>query len=379
MRVLTLNYEFPPLGGGAAPVALEIARGLVGRGHDVNVITMSYKGLSKAEWRDGICIRRVPSLRKRPDICTTAEMASFVASALPIATTKMISGKYDVAHCHFAVPTGPVAWWLRKALRLPYVLTSHGSDIPGYNPDRFSTEHRFTGAPVRAVLKEAHSVVSPSSYLAGLIQDVAPQLGRRLRRISNGIHTEDFRPGRKERIVLGTGRLLPRKGFQHVIRALAALDGSYTFHLCGDGPMRAELEHLAAQLQTPVVFHGWVDSESHLYRDLLARASIYALPSSRENASISLLEAMSAGCAVITSNVSGCPETVGDAGILVPPEDVKALAAALKKLMDKPSLAEDLGIRARRRVENHFDWNVIVGQYEALLREAATEAKGGTS
>ena len=81
MKILMLNYEFPPLGGGGSPVSYEIAKGYVRAGHKVDVVTMGFKGLPDFEVRDGINIYRIKCWRKKKEICTTPEMLSYVISA----------------------------------------------------------------------------------------------------------------------------------------------------------------------------------------------------------------------------------------------------------------------------------------------------------
>ena len=138
--------------------------------------------------------------------------------------------------------------------------------------------------------------------------------------------------------------------------------------------MRDEMEAQAKRLNLPVTFHGWIANDSDLLRELYETSAIFCLPSERENASISLLEAMLAGMAVVTSNVSGCPETVADTGIVVPPADPAALREALHPLLADADLRAAYGARARQRVLDTFDWEVIGTQY---LREL--ERMAGTS
>jgi glycosyltransferase involved in cell wall biosynthesis len=174
-----------------------------------------------------------------------------------------------------------------------------------------------------------------------------------------------------------TGRLLPRKGFQHVLKALEGIDTDFEVHIAGDGPMRAELETRAKTLRAKVVFHGWLDNNSPELKDLYETSAIFCLPSERENASISLLEAMAAGMAVITSNVTGCPETIGDAGFIVPPNDPEAIRPVLRNLISSESLTAEYAAKARRRVCEHFDWRKIslayLGLFESLLERRSRQ------
>jgi len=361
LKILVLNYEYPPLGGGAGPVCRELSEHYADRGHRVDVVTMSYAGLPSREERGGVRIERVPSWRRRPDLCGTIEMGTYVASALPRVSRRLRRGAYDVVHCHFVVPTGLLAYFATRFGDAPYILTAHGSDVPGFNPDRFRAQHRFIGPLRNLVIRNAALLASPSVFLSDLIHETCGPFP--IEHIPNGIDASRLRPGPKKRRILMTGRLLPRKGFQHVLEALRGLDSHCEIHIAGDGPMRAELEEIARTLAQPVTFHGWLDHDSATLKDLYESSAIFCLPSEKENASISLLEAMSAGAAVVTSNGSGCSETVADAGLQVPPRDRDALRSALSKLLESERLRSELGERGRRRIQEHFDWRTIGDTY----------------
>jgi glycosyltransferase involved in cell wall biosynthesis len=161
---------------------------------------------------------------------------------------------------------------------------------------------------------------------------------------------------------------------QHVIRALAAIpEHGQMLEIAGDGPQRAELEQLATREGVRCRFHGWL-SPSALY-PLFDRSRIFVLASSIDNFPVSLLEAMAAGCAIITTRAGGCPEVVGDAGLIVEPGDVPGLAAALTRLIHQPTFAEELGRRAARRVQDRFGWSAIASRHEAVYAEAIRGAR----
>lgn len=364
-NILMLNYEFPPLGGGASPVAYEIAKRYVKLGHNVDVVTMRYKGLPAFEQKDGIDIYRVPCLRSKKEICYPWEQLTYILSAKKFLRKHLKTHTYDINHTHFIIPTGIISLWLKKKYGLPYIISVHGSDVPGYNTDRFVFLHKFTGTILRKVCDNADKVVASSDYLEGLIRkNIKDYKEDKLVKIPNGIDPNKFVPLKKEKIILSTGRLLPRKGFQHLIKAVSSKNIGYDVHICGDGPMMPELERLASRSKTKIVFHGWVENESKRYKDLLGKAAIYCLISLKENSSISLLEAMSAGCAVITSNVSGCPETVGDSGIMVEPGNPDQAEKAIKEAIKK---ANEYGQKAKQRIAYYYDWENIIKKYNQIL------------
>jgi len=361
-----LNYEFPPLGGGASPVSYEIAKGYVKLGHSVDVVTMGFKGLPKFEKKEGINIYRVPCWRSKKEICHPWEQLTYIISAKRFLKEHMKTHTYDINHTHFIIPTGIISLWLKKNYGLPYIITSHGSDVPGFNTDRFKLLHKFTGLTLKKVCKNAKLIVSPSDYLSNLIKEKIGDY--KIKVIPNGVYINKFQPKRKRKIILSTGRLLPRKGFQYLIKAVSDEDIGYEVHIAGDGPMMQELKELAKYSKTKIVLHGWMNNNSKEYKNLLEYASIYVLASEKENASVALLEAMSAGCAIITTNVSGCPETIGDSGLIVEPRNLEQLKKKIKFLIKKQKMIKELGKRARQRLLIYYDWNGIIKEYMRVLK-----------
>ncbi len=369
-KILVLNYEFPPLGGGAGHVSYEIAAGYVGKGCQVDVVTMGFAGLPEREEKNGVNIIRVKSIRKRMEVCSTFEMLSYVISAISFLRKCQDITKYDIVHCHFLIPTGLVALFLKRKFNLDFIVTIHGSDVPGYNPDRFKLEHLFTKQMLSRICHKAKVICSPSIYLQNLL--ISKIDCKDVVHIPNGIDLKLFnldlsKP--KENIILSTGRLLERKGFQTLIRAVKDISLPFEVHIVGDGPYRQFLENLAEGAKTKIVFHGWVKRGSHELLDLYERAAIYVLASSKENASIALLEGMAAGCAMISTNVSGCPETIGDAGYLIDYGDDQGLKNILLTLSRDREKIEDCSIRSRKRLINNFMWDKNIDKYLDIIYE----------
>lgn len=365
-----LNLEYPPLGGGAAPVTQGLARALVSRGHQVDVVTMGYRGLPRLESDGGVQVFRVPGLRSRVELSHVHELATYVWSGFRKARALSRAAIYDICHCHFIVPTGIIPYILRGTGAFPpYVITSHGSDVPGFNPDRFTVLHRMTPPLLRRVMRRSSGVIVPSAALETLIRDQFADDTPALTQIPNGVATDQFTTRPKEPRILVATRLFERKGVHHVIRALAAIpDHGHTLEVAGDGPQRADLEQQAGREGVPAHFHGWLPPAS-LY-PLFEQSRIFVLASSSDNFPVSLLEAMAAGCAIITTRAGGCPEVVGDSGLLVEPGDVTGLGEALTRLIRQPMLARELGQRAVRRVRDHFGWPAIASRHETVYVDA---------
>jgi glycosyltransferase involved in cell wall biosynthesis len=161
--------------------------------------------------------------------------------------------------------------------------------------------------------------------------------------------------------VLALCRLVPVKGLAALLAALAPLPDAALL-IAGDGPLRSELVRQAAPLGARVRFLGEVAGP--LRRSLLHGCDVLALPSQilpdgrTESAPLVLLEALAAGCPIVASAVGGVAELVGDAGLLVPPQDPAALQAALRQALYTPGWSAVCRTRAERRAAR-FDWSVL--------------------
>jgi glycosyltransferase involved in cell wall biosynthesis len=369
MRVLTLCYEYPPLGGGGGRVAHGLARTLVSMGHDVDVVTMGFRDLPSGETVDGVRVRRVSCLRRSAFRCTVPEAASYLAGARYAARTLARSGRYDLIHAHFLFPDGWLAYRLCRRTGLPFIATAHGSDVPGYNPHRLKLAHRLLSPIWKRVVREASRIVCPSQTLASLVRRGSPEA--RTCVVPNGIMLSDFDPGReRDKTVLCATRLLRRKGVQHVVASMGKLPPEWRLVVAGDGPFLPELQRLAAPFADRVTFTGWLDNASREYRSLFETSGIFALPSDAESFGLVLLEAMAAGMPVVATRGTGCEEVVGDVGLLVPRNDPGAVGEALSRLAEDSALRSYFGAIARKRVEDRFSWDAVARDYLAVYREA---------
>ena len=356
-----LNYEYPPVGGGGATVSAQLCEHLVQLGHSVDVVTMRYKDLPHKENVKGVQIYRVPSYRSRADICKTHEMATYLIGGRKPALRLAQQNQYDIIHAHFIIPTSPLARYIHKQTSIPYLITCHGSDVPGYNPDRFSLQHTLLMPYWKKLVRSSPALVSPSKALRDLMTKHCPELNISI--IPNGYATTHFQPRKKrENTILLCNRLVPRKGFQYVIEAVKDFNLGWQIHIIGEGPYRQTLEQMADSSKTPIIFHGWLDRDDLKFKKLYEASAIFVFPSEMENFPTVLLEAMSAGCAIITSTAGGCPEVVGDAGLLVEPKNAAAIREKILYLIKNKKIRSDLASRSIQRVQS-FAWTQVTQQY----------------
>ncbi len=186
----------------------------------------------------------------------------------------------------------------------------------------------------------------------------------RIRVVPNGINPEYFKPGEKEKKILIVTRLFERKGVQYVIDAMNDIK-EYELVICGEGPYKQNLMKQIKGLNAGNIhLMGYVSPERLKFE--YETSSIFILPSSSENFPVVLLEAMSAGCAIITSNTTGCPEVTGNTALLVNPGESAGIKEALNRYINDDALRKSAGIKARERVLENFTWEKITEQYISI-------------
>ncbi|MFN8543167.1 MAG: glycosyltransferase [Candidatus Binatia bacterium] len=209
---------------------------------------------------------------------------------------------------------------------------------------------------------------------------MAPEAAARILFIPNGVDVERFSeqvaPAARARpYVLAVGRLDRQKGFDLLVEAMARLGaagGAPDLLLAGDGPGRSALEAQVARLALGerVHFAGAVgaDEVAALYRAAL----LVAAPSRWEGLPLVCLEALACGAPIVAANVDGMSDVVvhDETGVLVPPEDVDALAAAITALLADPTRRARLAAAGRDRVRRQFTWAVVARRYLEVLEAA---------
>jgi glycosyltransferase involved in cell wall biosynthesis len=181
---------------------------------------------------------------------------------------------------------------------------------------------------------------------------------------------ERYGIARSAPVVLTSAKLTRHKGHEVAIAALARLHSAgvpVVYLVCGDGGREEELRTLARSTGLPAVFTGLLEPAELIAA--LAAADVVVHPSLHEIFPNAVGEAMACGRAVVAADAGGTPELVGreGAGVLVPPGDAEALAAAVRGLLDAPERRRLLGEAARRRIEAEFPLGRMIDRYEAAL------------
>lgn len=368
MNILVLNYEFPPLGGGAAPVSQDLAIQLSGRGHNVTVVTMGYGDLSETEVLEGVQVYRLKCWRKFKGVCRPWEQFTYLQAVRKFMKRYTKDHKFDVCHAHFVIPTGEVAKWVKKKYGIPYIVTAHGSDVEGHQRKKsMIIMHRILRNAWRKIVREAAAVVAPSTYLMDLMS--RNYSCGRYTYIPNGIDYRRFhtisRQEEKEKIILVMGRLQQFKNVQMIIEALSMVElGEWNVEILGEGPYYETLNRMVmmAGLEKKVKFRGWLDHGSDEHLNYLKKASIYISASQFENCPMSVIESIAAGCRPLLSDIPAHRQLVSEDQYYFQVSNVRQLAEKIEEYIQGKEYIQKMDMEG-------YDWGNIVIQYEELLKK----------
>lgn len=375
-----------------APWLVEMLARMRARGIDVEVFTSSYKGM-RGHVANGIPVHRFRYFPARWENLTHEEtapdrmrrsllyklMPAFYVAAGMLAIWRLARReRYDIVHVHWPMPHALFGWSAQRAAGSRVVATFYSVEVRWISralpalkaflrwtirfPDRVVAISSATANEIRAVANVAVDVIPYTIALPPAPPINAP--------------TQELR-------LLFVGRLVERKGVDVLLRAFASLGDIANARLVvvGDGPERERLQSLARELgvQERVDFLGRVSDDA--LRAEYASARVFVLPAivdsrgDTEGLGVVLLEAMNSRVPVVASDSGGIVDIVEHekTGLLVPPGDVTALAAALRRLATEPAYAARLGEAGYRTLVERFSWDSIVGRWQAIYEDVLAE------
>ncbi len=387
MRILHIVTAFPRFPNDIiSPWLVEMLKRLRAAGHDVEVLAPAYRGGGNREF-DGIPVHRFRYFPARWEDLTHDQATPdrlrrslrykimplfYVLGGVWAAWRLGRRRRYDVVHVHWPLPHALFGWAARRACGARMVTSWYGVELRWVKSSLPWLKRFLVWA-----LRTSDQVVAISSATAREITNVVP-VSVRVIPYTVGFPETAAAPSLPRAgdsfLILFVGSLVERKGVRYLIDALPLLPAQLHAKLViiGDGAERSRLEAQvrARGLQHLVEVRGRV-AEQELRR-AYAAASVLVLPAivdargDTEGLGVVLLEAMSYGVPVIGSDLGGITDIVvdGQTGLLVPPQDSAALAAALERLATDRDLARRLGEAGAGHVRRHFSWPAIIAQWE---------------
>jgi phosphatidylinositol alpha-1,6-mannosyltransferase len=375
MRLLMLNNEFPPLGGGTGTVNHALLQRFAEVPWlDIDLITSALgRQAEEEQFAERIRIFKMPVNNRNIHHSSNRELLTYAIRALPLALKRHRASPYDFCFAWSAVPAGGVALVLRRLAGLRYLVRVCGPDIPGFE-QRYSLVYPILSPVIRAIWHGAETVVAKCEGEAEMIRAMDDKV--RISLVPNGVDLAAFQPG--EPIpddgplrLLCVARLIERKGQHHLIEAVKRLTDSgvaVTLDLVGTGDARPAYEARVRELglSERARFVGYVPREE--IAAYYAAAHVFVLPSYNEGMSVSTLEAMAAGLPIIVTHIGGTAELVeeGVNGLTFDWADVDTLTAHLQHLATDRVLARRMGAASRALAER-FSWDAATERYLGLL------------
>lgn len=372
MRILVLNHEFPPIGGGGGRAAESICQALAKRGHEIKVLTSHFKDLPREEQRDGYNIIRIPALRTQAFRASFLSMVVYVLSGLWAGLRLVRLFRPDVIHVHFAVPAGALAWMLCKLTRVPYVLTAHLGDVPGGVPEKTNDWFRWIFPTTRWIWRDASARVAVSEYTRSL---ALKHYNEEVLVIPNGIDVDGDNSTsirvNNPPVIVFAGRFMEQKSPLQVIRTLNEIkDIPWKCVMIGDGPLMPDVKKSISELGLGdrFILTGWITPDEVMKQ--FERSDILFMPSLSEGLPVVGVQALSKGLAIVASRVGGFVDLVDENqnGYLIETGNTEGFKTRLQEMLENPSRLLSLR-QASLKKANSFEITQIAEQYEKIFME----------
>jgi len=378
LKILIINYEFPPLGGGGGIASYDLALEWANHGQ-VDVLTSDFAGLKSVENVNGINVFRTRIFfRKSRDAATFISMLSFLITGFITGFNLCRQNRYDVINTHFAVPSGPLGYLLGRLFRIPNVLSLHGGDI--YDPSKKMSPHKniFFSRVVRFILNRADRIVAQSGNTRdntvkyyNPVKDVEiiplafhPPVVAKSSRGKLGLEKDSF-------YFITIGRLVKRKSIDTILHALSGISNKkIKLLVVGDGPEMDFLVNLTDSLglKERVKFPGYIeDSSKYSYLD---NADAFILTSLHEGFGIVFMEAMFIGLPIVCTNHGGQVDFLKDKqnALLINVGDVDACKKSMIKIYKDHELYTLMSKNNRKKVKDFYAGKVA-SEYLKIFNE----------
>ncbi|MHC4109706.1 MAG: glycosyltransferase family 4 protein [Planctomycetota bacterium] len=380
MKILMLNYEFPPIGGGAGQAHLCMLKEFAGNNSlAIDVLTSAPQpGFNVEDFSDNITIYKVGVHKKNLHFWRRIEVIEWLVKAHIHYRNLLRDSDYDLVHAFFGFPTG----WLcyRTAGKLPYIISLRGSDVPGEHA-RLKLDYKVFGPVFKNIWKKATVLVACSEGLKNRALRFLPSVSIDV--IPNGVDLERFRPARSEKEenvlkLLTVGRLSVTKRVELLIDTVEMLhrDGrKIHFTIVGGGGMEQKLKKIVSERNLSDIIEITGRISSGKMPQVYHQNDIFISATMLEGMSNVFLEAMASGLPIITTRYEGVEELMVDNGIIVEHPDRKDIAAAIRTLSQDRQACNSFSAASRKQAAS-FTWFSVTDQYIELYKKVINNKKG---
>ena len=386
MKALQLTREYPPhIYGGAGVVVDQLTRALKQR------MKVEVRCFGEREPTDDVVVVRgyTPWERLKADKGGEPRFAPALETLSIDLAMARDPVDADVAHAHtwYADMAG---LWIRMLHRIPLVVTLHSLEpLRPWKADQLGSGYVLSSWIEKTVVETADRVIAVSHKMRDDILAHFQADPARVVVIHNGIDPDRFRRTEardhlerlrvKTPYVLFVGRVTDQKGIFHLVEAAKHLPAGVQLVLFASAPDTPEIEERLRRTVATMSNVRWINEmvKHEVVVQLYSHAAVFCCPSVYEPFGIINLEAMACETPVVASAVGGILEVVvdGETGLLVPPGNPDALAAALTQLLNDPDTRQRMGQAGRRRVEAQFSWASVAERTERVYADAIADFK----
>ncbi len=380
MELLILNYEYPPLGGGAGVITQTLAEGLAGFGHNVTVVSTWFEGENEISEDENLKIIRLRSRRKFTYRSNPREMLSWIVHSKKFLKNYCTDHPFDLCFANFSIPGGETALFLKKKFNIPYIVISHGHDIPWFFPKQMFWYHLFTYFRIRKICYNSEKLVllsEPMKANADRFMGKKHKVKNYI--ISNAFDNSLFYPDYTKRnkvfTIVFSGRLVEQKDPMTFLKAmllLAEQNVTFRVEICGDGVLRNKMENFVVrnQLQEIVQFKGWLKKEE--LADSYRKAHVFVSSSLEEGMSVAILEAMASGLYAFVTPISNNIRVITDchSGEIFNCSDAQTLSQKLQDFYEnKFSQNYQIPNKILEEFGDFFHNKVMVEGYQSIAKK----------
>ncbi|MDY0277890.1 MAG: glycosyltransferase family 4 protein [Acholeplasma sp.] len=377
-----LNYEYPPIGGGAGQVTLNISKRLA-QHHNITVVTAGYHDLPKIEKSEGITIFRINSKRKNKMGSNVSEMLSWVTKSFQFCSEYLTKNKIDIIFTHFTMPGGEVALRLNRKFNIPYVIMSHGHDIPWFFPEQMFLYHFGLYFRIRQICRKSSALFLQTPEMKVIADKFTGKYHKNKNIvIPNACDTDFFANFNKHKHdklkIIYTGRFVMQKQPVAIIKALRIVKASgisFEMNFIGDGPLLSKMQNaiINNNLQKEVKILGWKTLDE--IKAIYANANLFVMPSKAEGMSVAIIEAMASGLYVLTSNEANKYNIVKDKknGFVIKNVSAQSIADEILNYNNDFFLSKtEIPVEVIQDLITNFNWDSIVNTYLTELKKIGT-------
>jgi len=365
MRILFINHEYPPFGGGAATITQELFSRFENSKHEVHLLTGNIQTNKQN-------ITSIKTRRKSNSEGSVWGFIKFILLGFFKLRSIHKSFQPDIVFAFFTIPGGMLARIYKFLFKTPYIVSIRGGDIPGFQLGKKHEKFQKFAKPfVLKICKKATLIHVNSQRLYNLTIQNAIDLDK-VTILPNGINLQDF--SYRENIVgeklkiLFTGRLSKQKNLDVFLKALSLAKIDFQFTIIGNGPEKENLVKIVQDNSLNVEFLDWMERVKlqQLYREY----NIFILPSMDEGMSNSALEAVVNQCALLSSknaHLQWKDEEIMSEWVVDDYLNPGEWLYCLDNLSDNFNKINDISIKMKQFIHEKNDWNKLFPKYEEMI------------